>query len=131
MEYGELIMDKESIRDALNKASSMYPYEVVGKPETYSQYNAGWQDAIDYLSQLLGVDIDQNNNFALIKINGRKEISLMDFTNKGHLVYMTTASDVSKYIVEYAYDNGSSVSNLQLQKILYFLWIDFYKEYRE
>ena len=49
-------MDKEAIRDALDKASSMYPYEIVGKPETYSLYNAGWQDAIDYLSQLLGVD---------------------------------------------------------------------------
>ena len=58
VEYGELTMDKESIRDALDKASSMYPYEVVGKPETYSLYNAGWQDAIDYLSQLLWVDID-------------------------------------------------------------------------
>ena len=51
-------MDKESIRDAINRASSMYPYEVEGKPETYSLYNAGWQDAIDYLSQLLSVDID-------------------------------------------------------------------------
>ena len=51
-------MDKEAIRDAINKASSMYPYEVEGKPETYSLYNAGWQDAIDYLSQLLEVDID-------------------------------------------------------------------------
>lgn len=49
-------MDKESIKDTLDKASSMYTYEVVGKPETYSQYNAGWQDAVDYLSQLLGVD---------------------------------------------------------------------------
>lgn len=49
-------MDKESIIDALDKASSMYPYEIVGKPETYSLYNAGWQDAVDYLSQLLGVD---------------------------------------------------------------------------
>ena len=56
MEQRELTMDKESIRDALNKASSMYLYEVVGKPETYSQYNCGWQDAVDYLSQLLGVD---------------------------------------------------------------------------
>lgn len=56
MEHGELTMDKESIRDALDKASSMYPYEVVDKPETYSLYNAGWQDAVDYLSQLLGVD---------------------------------------------------------------------------
>ena len=48
-------MDKEAIKDALDKASSMYPYEVVGKPETYSLYNAGWQDAVDYLSQLLGM----------------------------------------------------------------------------
>lgn len=56
MEYGELTTDKELIRDALDKATSMYPYEVVGKPETYSLYNAGWQDAVDYLSQLLGVD---------------------------------------------------------------------------
>ena len=47
-------MDKESIRDALDKASKMYPYKVIGNPETYSLYNAGWQDAIDYLSQLLG-----------------------------------------------------------------------------
>ena len=55
MEQRELTMDKESIRDALNKASSMYPYEVVGKPETYSQYTCGLQDAVDYLSQLLGM----------------------------------------------------------------------------
>ena len=56
VEQIELTMDKESIKDALDKASSMYPYEVIGKPETYSQYNCGWQDAVDYLSQLLGVD---------------------------------------------------------------------------
>ena len=56
VEQRELTMDKESIKDALDKASSMYLYEVIGKPETYSQYNCGWQDAVDYLSQLLGVD---------------------------------------------------------------------------
>ena len=50
------MIEKEAIKIALDKASSMYPYEVVGKPETYSQYNAGWQDAVDYLSQLLVVD---------------------------------------------------------------------------
>ena len=82
-------MDKEAIKIALDKASSMYPYEVEEKPETYSLYNAGWQDAVDYLSQLLGVDIDQNNNFAMIKINGRKEIGLLDFTDNGHLVQMS------------------------------------------
>ena len=51
-------MDKEAIKDALNKASAMYPYEVVGNPETYSLYNAGWQDALDYVLQLIGADID-------------------------------------------------------------------------
>lgn len=45
-----------AIRDALDKASSLYPYEVVGNPDTFDQYNAGWQDAVDYLSQLFGVD---------------------------------------------------------------------------
>lgn len=49
-------MDKEAIKVALNKASSMYPYEIVGESETYSLYNDGWQDAIDYLSQLLDID---------------------------------------------------------------------------
>ena len=58
MEHGELTMDKESIKDALGKASSMYPYKVVKKPETYSQYNAGWQDALDYILQLIEADID-------------------------------------------------------------------------
>ena len=51
-------MDKEYIKKALTEAYNMYPYEVLGKPETYSAYNAGWQDAIDYISQLLGVDIN-------------------------------------------------------------------------
>lgn len=46
--------EKKSIRDALDMASSMYQYEVVGNPDTFDQYNAGWQDAVDYLSQLLG-----------------------------------------------------------------------------
>lgn len=48
--------EENSIREALDKASSLYPYEVVGNPDTFNQYNAGWQDAVDYISQLLGVD---------------------------------------------------------------------------
>ena len=62
-------MDKEAIKDALNQASNMYPYEVEEKPETYSLYNAGWQDAIDYVSQLLGVDIDTADFWAIIVID--------------------------------------------------------------
>ena len=51
-------MDKEAIKDALNQASNMYTNEVEEKPETYSLYNAGWQDALDYVLQLIGADID-------------------------------------------------------------------------
>lgn len=60
MEYGELTMDKESIREAIDKASSMYPHEVVGKPETYSLYNAGWQDAIDYESKTYDFNVSKS-----------------------------------------------------------------------
>lgn len=49
-----MTIDKKAIREVLDKASSMYQYEVVGNPDTFDQYNAGWQDAVDYISQLLG-----------------------------------------------------------------------------
>lgn len=40
---------------------------------------------------------------------------------------MYKAIDIAKYIVSYAMQQGSPVSNLKLQKILYFLWIEFYR----
>lgn len=43
---------------------------------------------------------------------------------------MAKALDVAAYIVRYCYDNNTPISNLQLQKILYFVWIDYYKEKR-
>ena len=36
------------------------------------------------------------------------------------------AKDVAQYIVNYFIDLGKPVSNLQLQKLLYFTWIDYY-----
>ena len=38
---------------------------------------------------------------------------------------------VAEYIVTYCYNTGSPVTNLQLQKMLYFLWIDYYKKYKK
>lgn len=40
---------------------------------------------------------------------------------------MYTAMDVSKYIVNKCIDDGHPITNLQLQKILYFVQIDFLK----
>lgn len=43
-----------------------------------------------------------------------------------------TAMQVSKFMVNYANnDLYSPISNLQLQKFLYFLWIEYYKKYKE
>jgi uncharacterized phage-associated protein len=34
--------------------------------------------------------------------------------------------DVAKYIVTYCAENNNPVSNLKLQKMMYFFWIDYY-----
>lgn len=44
------------------------------------------------------------------------------------VLHMAKALDVARYIVQYCYDKGSPISNLQLQKILYFAWIDYFTE---
>lgn len=38
-----------------------------------------------------------------------------------------TALDIADYIVQYCNSKKEPISNLQLQKILYFVWIDYYK----
>lgn len=39
-----------------------------------------------------------------------------------------TALDIAKYIITYYYTKSKPINNLRLQRILYFLWIDFYKQ---
>ncbi len=39
-----------------------------------------------------------------------------------------SAIDVAKHIINYCYDQNKPISNLKLQKILYFAWIDYYNE---
>lgn len=41
---------------------------------------------------------------------------------------MYNALDVADYIVSYCMGKGNPVSNLKLQKILYFLWINYYNQ---
>ena len=42
--------------------------------------------------------------------------------------HMCTAKEVSHYIVKYCAKKGTPISNLQLQKILYFAWRDYYQQ---
>lgn len=44
---------------------------------------------------------------------------------------MYKALDVAKYIITYCFNQNKPISNLKLQKILYFLWVDFYKQTQE
>lgn len=39
-----------------------------------------------------------------------------------------TAIDVAKYIIMYCHKHKRPVSNLKLQKVLYYAWIEYYKE---
>ena len=38
------------------------------------------------------------------------------------------AMDVAKYIVTYCTRKGKPISNLKLQKMLYYTWVDYYRE---
>lgn len=38
------------------------------------------------------------------------------------------AIDVADYIISRAYQRGKPISNLKLQKMLYYAWVDFYKK---
>lgn len=44
-------MDK--VVEQLEKLSAEHPYKVPGQPETYSQYNEAWNDAIDRVEQIV------------------------------------------------------------------------------
>ena len=39
--------DIDEIIEQLEKLEKEHPYKVIGQPNTYSQYNEGWQDCID------------------------------------------------------------------------------------
>lgn len=41
---------------------------------------------------------------------------------------MARAIDVANYTVTYCNNAGKPISNLKLQKMLYFMWIDYFKE---
>ena len=44
---------------------------------------------------------------------------------------MYKAMDVAKYVIDFCTRRGTPVSNLQLQKILYYIQINFYRRFEE
>lgn len=38
-----------NIYEVLKEAGEAHPYKIQGQPDTYSKYNEGWSDAVDYI----------------------------------------------------------------------------------
>ena len=47
IEYFPTAYDADNVIEQLEKLEKEHPYKVIGQPNTYSQYNEGWQDCID------------------------------------------------------------------------------------
>lgn len=45
------------IKEIIKKVSDQHPYSVHGKPETYDQYNQGWEDACAVVEEQLTKEI--------------------------------------------------------------------------
>lgn len=45
----------KDIKEALLEAKDLYPYKVCGERETYSCYNEGWQDCINFIDFVTGI----------------------------------------------------------------------------
>ena len=54
--------------------------------------------------------------------------SRRSFVEKGDGSMNYRAIDIAKYILRYCTEQNRPISNLKLQKMLYFIWMDFYKE---
>lgn len=53
---------RENIEIIIEKVCKMHPYKMIGKPETYSQYNEAWEDACDVVEQELIEFLNQQDN---------------------------------------------------------------------
>ena len=49
---------KDEMRD---EVIALHPYKVPGKPETYDQYNQGWEDACYAMANFLEIYANQEN----------------------------------------------------------------------
>lgn len=44
-----------NIYEVLKEAEEIHPYKIQGQPDTYSKYNEGWSDAVDYIESRINV----------------------------------------------------------------------------
>ena len=51
---------REEVRKAIREVEEHHPYKIVGKPETYSEYNEGWTGACDIVEQRIDTVFTQS-----------------------------------------------------------------------
>lgn len=51
----EIIERMDKLSEILTEAEQLHPYKIPGNNDTYSQYNEGWNDALDYIDSKMGV----------------------------------------------------------------------------
>lgn len=51
----EIIERMDKLSEVLTEAEQLHPYKILGDPDTYTQYNEGWNDALDYIDSKMGV----------------------------------------------------------------------------
>lgn len=49
-------IDLNELKNVLEKAYKIHPYRKYDNPDSYSDYNQGWQDALNFIADQLGVD---------------------------------------------------------------------------
>lgn len=49
--------EKQAILDYIDAIENEHPYKVSGEPETYSQYNEAWCDALDRVRSFIEYSI--------------------------------------------------------------------------
>lgn len=54
--YESDVISSKDIVEVLRKAQEKNPYKVFGVRETYSSYNEGWNDALEYIASSLHLD---------------------------------------------------------------------------
>lgn len=52
----DALENQKRIDAVLEEASAFHPYKVIGNAESYSPYNEGWTDAINFIESILEVE---------------------------------------------------------------------------
>ena len=63
------LISRKAVQDMIDRIAEMHPYRQIGKPETYSEYNEAWEDAVNRIGAELN-DLSSAQPEHLVKESG-------------------------------------------------------------